>query len=312
MNRKTFSIVFVAVLLIPLQAQTGPSPGERGTELAEQGRCQEGMPLIQQALGQTQDGALKKRMGVAGLRCAMMFDRQGDATSLLAWLQEQFPHDPDILFLAAHVYWDLFQRSQKALIDAAPDSPLVVQLNAEGFERQGAWKQAIDEYRILLQRAPNTPGVHYRIGRLIQELPPTASTADDARKEFEAELKVFPENAMAEYSLGELARQANQLPQAIDHFTRAVNMNASLGDAFFGLGRSLLDSDRAADAVAPLERAVKLEPENPGAHLALATAYQRLGRKDDAAREFALQKSTAEKIQQTTNAVRKGIAGEAP
>jgi len=309
MHRKAFCLLFGVALCASAQE---PAPAERGAELAEQGRCAEGMPLIQQALGQTQDAALKKRMGVAGLRCAMMFDREGDATQLLAWLEEQFPHDPDILFLAAHVYWELFLRSQQALISAAPDSPLVVQLNAEAFERQGQWKQAIDEYRILLQRAPNTPGVHESIGRLIQRLPPTPTSADDARKEFQAELKVFPQNAMAEYSLGELDRQANRLPQAIDHFARAINLNASLGDAFYGLGRSLLDSDRAADAVAPLERAVKLEADNPGAHLALATAYQRLGRKDDAAREFALQKTAAQKIQKTTDAVRKGIAGEGP
>ncbi len=313
MRRKAFPAI-LATALSPLLAQTGaePSPAERGAELAEQGQCAEAVPLIRQSMDRETDSNLKRRIGVDGVRCAMMADQEGDATAFLAWLEREFPRDPDILFLAAHVHWDLFLRSQQALIAAAPDSPLVVQLNAEGFERQGAWKQAIDEYRILLKRAPDTPGIHYRIGRLLQELPPTPASAADEQKEFEAELQVFPQNAMAEYSLGELARRANHLAPAIEHFRRAIELNASLGDAYYGLGKSLLDSDHASDAVAPLEMAERLEPDNPTVHFGLATAYQRAGRKDDAVREFRLQKDAAEKIQQTTNAVRRGIAGEAP
>ena len=40
-----------------------------------------------------------------------------------------------------------------------------------------------------------------------------------------------------------------------------------------------------------LERAVKLDPQNYYAHYALGRSYQKLGRTDDANREFALQRS---------------------
>jgi Flp pilus assembly protein TadD len=75
------------------------------------------------------------------------------------------------------------------------------------------------------------------------------------------------------------------------------------------LGRSLLDSGKTADAVTPLETAARLAPENPAVHFALATAYQRLGRKQDAAREFALQKSTSEKINRNTKTLHKNVSG---
>ena len=42
------------------------------------------------------------------------------------------------------------------------------------------------------------------------------------------------------------------------------------------------------EAVAPLESAVKLEPENPAAHYNLAIAYTRTGRKQEGEREFAV------------------------
>ncbi len=194
-------------------------------------------------------------------------------------------------------------------MNLVPDSQEVIQLNAEAFEKHGDLKKAIAEYRILLQRAPGMPGIHYRIGGLILSDASTTTSAEEARKEFEQELKIFPENAGAEYYLGELARQADKLPDAIEHFSRSAKLYPSFAEAHFGLGRSLLDSGKASDAIAPLETAMKLAPENPTIHFALATAYQRLGRKDDAAREFALQKSTSEKINQTTKTLRKNISG---
>ncbi len=106
-----------------------------------------------------------------------------------------------------------------------------------------------------------------------------------------------------------MARQADKLPQAIEHFARSAELYPSFSEAHFGLGRSLLDSGKAADAVKPLETASKLSPENPTIHFTLATAYQRLGRKDDAAREFALQKSTSEQLNQNTKTLRKNVSG---
>ena len=288
------------------------SAAERATELAEQGKCTEAMPLIHQALeqdSQIQDRDLKRRMGAAGVRCAMMLNHQGAATTLLAWLEEEFPHDPEILFMATHVYSDLSARSSQELMEAAPDSPLVVEINAEKFEKQGDWRKAIAEYRVLLEREPRMPGIHNRIGQIILTLPATATSNDEARKEFEQELKVYPQNAGAEYFLGELARKGGHLPQAIEHYTNATRLNAGLPEPYFGLGRCLLDSDRAADAVGPLETAAKLAPGNPTIHFTLAHAYQELGRKDDAAREFALQKSTAAKIQQNTGTVKRNVSG---
>ncbi len=288
------------------------SAAERGTELAEHGNCTEAMPLIHQALEQdTQigDRDLKRRMGAAGVRCAMMLNHQGAATLLLAWLEQEFPHDPEILFMATHVYSDLSARSSQELLEVSPDSPLVVEINAEKFEKQGDWRKAIAEYRVLLEREPQMPGIHYRIGQIILTLPATATSNDEARKEFEQELKVYPQNAGAEYFLGELARKGGHLPQAIEHYKNATKLNAGLPEPYFGLGRCLLDSDRAADAVGPLETAARMAPGNPTIHFTLAHAYQELGRKEDAAREFALQKSTSEKIQQNTETVKRNVSG---
>jgi tetratricopeptide (TPR) repeat protein len=268
------------------------------------------MPMLDEAMRDSATGvAVKRSVSFAGVRCAMSLGKQNDAMSFVAWLQQAYPKDPEVLFLAVHVFSDLSLRNAKELMDTAPDSPLVVELNAENFEKQGELAKAIAEYRVLLKREPDKPGIHFRIGGLILEQQASASSAEEARKEFEQELKINPKNAAAEYYVGELARQDDHLPEAIAHFTAATKLYPNFAEAHAGLGRCLLDSGKTAEAVGPLERAVRLAPGNPAFHLALATAYQRLGRKEEAGREFDLQKTTSDQINQNTKALHKNVSG---
>jgi len=308
--RILFPVITAILALGQAASDTDPSvEAQRVVRLALDGRCNEALPGLRKAQTSKLDAETARLAGKAGVRCSMMLGEQAEAIAFLGRLQREFPKDPDVLFLAVRVYSDLAQINSQALLSAAPDSIEVVQLNAENFEKRGDLEKAIAEYRILLQRAPATPGIHYRIGGLLLNLPPAPDTSDQARKEFEEELKIYPRNAGAEYYLGELARQADKLPEAIEHFAHATQYTPGFAEAYLGLGRSLFDSGRASDAVAPLETAAKLAPDNPNVHFALAASYQRLGRKDDAAREFALQKTTAGKLNQNTKELRKNVSG---
>lgn len=88
--------------------------------------------------------------------------------------------------------------------------------------------------------------------------------------------------------LGELARQNQLWDEAVTHFSKAAKLDPQFGEAFLGLGVSLISLKRYADALTPLETAVKLDPRNPDAHYNLATAYTRAGRKQDGEKEFAI------------------------
>jgi len=259
---------------------------------------------------------MQKRLGVDGVRCGMTLNDMDAALDFLRGLNKRFPGDAEVLYLEVHVFSDLSIRSSQGLMRSAPSSYQVHELNAEALETQGKWSDAEAEYREVLKRDPQLSGIHYRIARLLLSGPPSdatkATVKADARRELEEELKIDPNNAGAEYVLGELARQDGQDPAAIDHFTRATKLDAGFEDAFIGLGRTLLTDDRAADAIPALQTAVKLDPDSPIAHFNLATAYSRLGRKEDAAREFNLLKLASEKLKQTKQQVREGIAGAPP
>ncbi len=135
---------------------------------------------------------------------------------------------------------------------------------------QGKWDEAAAEYRLILEQNAQLPGIHFRIGRLILSKPETPTTAADARKEFEDELKIDPNNAGAEYILGELSAQGQQWDEAVQHFSRAARLDAGFAEAALGLGSAYVSSGKFAEAIPPLESYVKLQPGNPAGHYQLA------------------------------------------
>ena len=219
-----------------------------------------------------------------------MFTDQPDAAlEFLRLLNREFPDDPDVLYLSVHTYSDLSTRASAELATKAGNSYQAHELNAEALEVQGKWQDAEKEYRSVLEKNPNQPGIHFRLGRLLLSMPnPPADAQQQAKKEFEEELRIDPTNAGAEYVLGELDRQSNSYPEAIQHFSKATKLDPSFAAAYLGLGVSLMSEKNYAEAISPLENAVKLQPANPAGHYSLATAYSRAGRKSDADREFAV------------------------
>jgi tetratricopeptide (TPR) repeat protein len=263
---------------------------EHAASLAEAGKCSEALPLLTKTAAHLSDKELQKRVGLDGVRCATLLQQQEPLLDMLRVLNQHFPHDPEVLYLTVHAYSDLSSNAARELAQTAPTSIPAIEMDAEAHEMQGKWDDAEKDYRKIVSQNPHYPGIHFRLARLLLSRPnPGPDFQDEAKKELQQELEIDPANAGAEYVLGELARQGQDLPEAVRRFTKATQLNPTFADAYLGLGMSLLAQKNYADAVAPLEAAVKLQPANPAGHYSLATAYARTGRKEDAAREFALQ-----------------------
>jgi len=280
---------------VPLDAS---SSTQKGLSLAEGGRCREALPILKRYAPRAAEKQLKVKGGLAAVRCGLALDQVDDVVSVLLWLTREFPADPDVLYLSTHTYSDLSTRFALQLGRMAPLSHQARELNAEALESQGRWDDAAAEYKQILKQEPGLPGIHYRLGRVILSRPATATTAEDARTEFQAELQIDPKNAGAEYVLGELSRGSQQWEDAIEHFSRASRLDANFADAFLGLGFSLNSAHRYAEAIPPLETEVRLQPANPTGHYQLAISYHKIGREQDAAREMALFQQTSDKAKE--------------
>jgi len=298
MFRPRSSILPLALLTAAFGQAAKPAPvgPERAIKLAQNGRCEEALPALKRASQPGTDKTVRRTAAFAGVRCAMLINQTGAAVDFLQMLNREFPGDPEVLFVSVHTYSDLSTKAAQQLAMTAPNSIEGHKLNAEALEAQGKWDAAEKEYKAILAQNPQLPGIHFLLGRLLLSKPDAGPAAgEDAKKEFQAELKLDPSNAGAEYVLGEMARQDSQWDDAIQHFSRATKLDAGFGDAFLGLGSALLSAKRFSDAIPPLQTAVKLEPRNPGAHYNLATALTRAGRREEADKEFAIHRQMTQK-----------------
>lgn len=265
-------------------------------DLAEKGQCREALPGLRKALTKAGDQELKFEAGMATARCGMSLNEMSTAVEALAFLNREFPRDPRVLYTTTHYLSELANRASQELAATAPHSKEAMELDAEGSESQGKWSDAVAEYKLILEQDPKTPGIHYRLGRIILSKSQTPASADEAKKQFEAEIELHPEDAPSEFMLGDIARQAQQWDDAVEHFSRATKIDAEFSEAYLGLGISLNALQKYQNAIAALEPYVKMEPSDPAGHYQLALAYGRLGRQQDASHQMALQQE-AEKAQ---------------
>jgi tetratricopeptide (TPR) repeat protein len=294
---------FVLALGVSINAQVSskaaavsPIAAEHAASLAESGRCVEALPLLAKSAAHVTDRELQKRIGLDGVRCATTLQQQDPLFEFLRMLSRQFPHDPEVLYVLTHAFSDLSAGAARELARTAPTSIPALEMDADANEQERNWDAAEKDYRKILKENPRYPGIHFRLARLLLSKPnPAPDFRDEATKELQQELEIDPSNAGAEYVLGELARQANDLSAAEQHLSKATQLDPSFPDAYLGLGMSLIADKKYEEAVAPLEKAVRLQPDNPAAHYSLATAYARTGRREDAEREFDLQKKAAER-----------------
>jgi predicted Zn-dependent protease len=272
---------------------SGADSAEHAIDLAAAGNCREALPALKRATAQTPKNGLKYRLEMATARCAMSLERTEAAVEALLALNREFPHDPEVLYMSTHFYSELASRASQELAATAPNSAQAQQLEAEAYESHGEWDRAIIEYRKILEHDPQRHGVHYQLGRIfITKTPPDEA---NAKQEFEEELKVDPNNASAEFMLGETARQAGQWDEAIARFSKATHDDVGFDEAYLALGMSLNSAGKFPEAIAPLETYVKRQAGDPAGHYQLATAYARTGRKEDADKELALQREAAAK-----------------
>jgi predicted Zn-dependent protease len=232
---------------------------------------------------------------MAAARCAMSLNDTAAAVDALVLLRRDFPDDPEVLYVSARFFSQLANRAAQELAERFPTSPQVSTLNAEALEARRMWDEAIEAYRNILAQHPEVPEIHFRIARILLDKSPGAESFAEAKKELEEELKINPNSASAEFVLGEIARRAGQWDEATRHFSRASQLDAGFLEAYLALGMSLTSAGKHAEAIAPLERYVKMAPGDPAGHYQLAMAYSRTGNKEAAERELKLQREALEK-----------------
>jgi predicted Zn-dependent protease len=134
----------------------------------------------------------------------------------------------------------------------------------------------------LIKLHPTQLNLHYLCGIvLLQE------DGNQAIEEFERELTVQPDSIHTLLAIGQEMERTQRLEEARGFAERAVRAGPSNFDTHALLGRILVSEGRLQEGAAELERARAIDSGSPQVYFALASAYARLGRNEDAERARA-------------------------
>jgi tetratricopeptide (TPR) repeat protein len=141
--------------------------------------------------------------------------------------------------------------------------------------------KAAAEFKILVGKYADTPNIHYLYGGFL-----LFSDADGGIEELKKELEVSPAHVPAMVTLANEYIQRKQYPDALPYAKKAAELDPLSFPALTVYGRVLVEGDVNLQlGLTELEEARKLAPSSPQVRIALATAYTKAGRKEDAARE---------------------------
>jgi tetratricopeptide (TPR) repeat protein len=137
-------------------------------------------------------------------------------------------------------------------------------------------------FEALVARYPETPNIHYAYGvYLLIEQPAKAI------EEFKRELEIQPNEAESLMQIAYQHLRDSDPGSALPWAKQAVEAAPNVFAAHRALGEALVGTGDVEEGIAQLEVAINQAPDSPGTHFALAKAYQRAGRADDAAKERA-------------------------
>lgn len=225
--------------------------------------------------------------GMGAAKCYSALGDDGSAFVLLERLEREFPKNPDVLYTSAKLHMKAFNDDTFAMFQRTPASYRVHELSAEIFEVDSKYADAAAEYRKAIEMNPAAPDLHYRLGRalLLESHEPASLT--QAAAEFQAELRVSPEDGACEFQLGQIAQVQGNAAEAKAHFEKALALSPDFVQAMITLGKIDGEAKRYGDAIELLKRAVALQPENEAAHYALLTVYRNSGQMDRAKEQKA-------------------------
>ena len=141
--------------------------------------------------------------------------------------------------------------------------------------------EAASEFKILIDKYPRTPNVHYLYGGFLMY-----ADANEGLEQLKKELEFSPNHVPAMVTVAGEYINRKEYKEGLPYAEKAVETDPQSFAAHAVLGRILTEGELdAPKGVAELERAKHLAPGSPQVRIALALAYTKSGRKEDAARE---------------------------
>lgn len=165
---------------------------------------------------------------------------------------------------------------------------LLLGLGALTWRQAGNYRDAETLYRATLAGNPDSWMAHHNLGRILSRKPDGLT---EAIAQFEAALRLKPDHARAQYSLGVALQRVGRTSEAVPHLEAAIRLEPGnfllVSASHYLLGDILANTPgRLDEAIAHLEEAIRRRPLIAETHNRLGEALLAADRRDAARREF--------------------------
>jgi serine/threonine-protein kinase len=212
--------------------------------------------------------ALRPRLGPAHLNLAMALADQGRFAEAAASSREALrlmPADPRVLYETGLIHL-----------------------------RQGQHAEAIAVHRELVRLHPGSPLSHVALALTLwgqglfaaHTVSSPAANFEAAAAEIREAIRLWPDNELAHFGLGEALKRLRQLDGALTELRLAIRLKPEFAVAHAVLGEVLMMKGAMDEAIAECREAIRLAPDNPHPHVILGDLLARHGKPDEAIAEW--------------------------
>ncbi len=156
------------------------------------------------------------------------------------------------------------------------DRPQLRIIFGRAYRETGFLPEAIEEFKKAIALDPHFPRAHYYLG-LTYLLKDGASKLNEAASEFKIELAENPDEFFANYYLGIIHIMERQWDAAITLLEKASRIQPDNPDPYFHLGQAYQGVEKHDRAIERLKKAIALNPALGHNDYQVTTAHYRLG-----------------------------------
>jgi len=223
------------------------------------------------------------------------------------------PDNVDILYHRGRAHLFVSNDSYSRMFKADPKSWRIRQLLAESNASAERHIDAIAEYEAAIKLAPNEPRLHEDLGTQYR----LAGKTQEAEQAYLKELEIDPQNITAQYKLGVLAIENGDAARGKSLIEAALRVKPDLQHSDYNLGRAEMLLGNDAAAAQHFERATTAAGSDPDiieqSWYQLGIVYRRLHRIAEAQKAMAaFQKLKDEEVDNSAKALKRYQAQQNP
>ncbi len=161
------------------------------------------------------------------------------------------------------------EKYAKEALSGTNNFPYAYEVLGNVYLHEQKLSDAIRSYTTAISLMPYDAEVQYRLAQAYK----AGKMFTEAVTYLDGAIKLSPNNALYHYCLGNVYRDMGNIQSAIDEYSKALDADSAMADAYYQRGLMNVAGRNDLAAVNDLKNAIKYAPNNPTYMLALANYY---------------------------------------